>query len=108
MTDNEPIVPDLAAAIIKFAESLPKTISSDILHFVLIYATDFTDVTADVEAMLSKAKETLSAEDWLAQMGAVCRFIGAFDHVLWRAFRMSPLAKKSNEELAGRMPEQYA
>jgi len=101
--------PDLAEAIIKFAESLPATIGRDILIFVLVYAADFTHVTADRATISAKLRDVLSVkDDGLAKMGAVLRFIGVFDFVLWRAARMARGAKQVNQQLATRMPEKNA
>ena len=100
--------PDLAEAIIEFAESLPATIRADILCFVLIYGINFSDITAEDSNLLPALKESLRMSDALSKMGTVLRFIGIFDHVLWRASRLAPLTKSKTQMLAAKMPAKYS
>lgn len=95
--------PDLAAAIVKFIESLPVTISGNILVFVLMYAED-EDVLAAAETFLPRLRAALTQEDDLKKMGAVLRTVAALDHVLWRTVAKAPIAKMLNERLASTSP----
>jgi hypothetical protein len=97
--------PDLAAVIIRFAESLPATIRWDILCFVLLYATAFSDIAADGAQLLPEVRAALSVADRIARFGATLRFIGGFDYVLWRAVRTAAHTRETNEQFAGAMPE---
>ena len=72
--------PDLAEEIVRFLESLPTTISPEILSFRHMYAVD--NDSMDSQTFLPIIRDTLTKTGGAKRMGATLRTIAALDHIL--------------------------
>jgi hypothetical protein len=78
-------LPDLASEIVGFLDSLPATISPEILMFVMLYALDDDTAIDDAATFLPEIKQKLSGTSGMKRMSIIIRIIGALDYVLQRA-----------------------
>jgi hypothetical protein len=78
--------PDLADEIVKFIESLPATISVDVMLLVAIYVGNLREGggPSKPEEFLPAVLEALAKSSGYARMGATLRTVAALDHALLR------------------------
>jgi hypothetical protein len=74
---------DIAQVIVHFVESLPTTISSSILLFVMMYALDRDSMEA--ETFVPSIRDALTKTGGMKRMSVTLRMVGALDYLLWRA-----------------------
>lgn len=82
---NSESPPDLAQEIVTFLESLPATISTEVLLFVMLYALDDDSSARDPSTFLPKLREALVRTGGLKRMSATIRTVAAIDYVLARS-----------------------
>jgi hypothetical protein len=92
---------DFAAVTYEFASRLPQTIRSDILIFVVIYATG--EFYKGDDLLLRLKNFLLSHPFGLSRFGATLRAISAFDFVIQRAANRAKQAQPMLQSL----PEQF-
>jgi hypothetical protein len=97
--------PDIAEAIVKFVESLPSTISSNILVFVMVYALDLD--TMEVDTFLPTIRDQLTKTGGMKRMSVTLRMVAALDFLLCKRGRFSsqglPNLDKLRPELRARI-----
>jgi len=76
-------MPDLAEEIVRFLESLPDTIRTEILFSMMMYAND--EESMEPDTYLPKIKNELTMTGGLKRMSATIRAIGALDFILKRS-----------------------
>jgi hypothetical protein len=98
---------NIAEAIVHFIESLPSTIQTDILLFVMIYALD-RDST-ETAGFLPTIRNELTTTGGMKRMSVTLRTIAALDHILLRSAQKVRTAKLAIEQNADKLsPESVA
>jgi hypothetical protein len=92
------VAADPPAIILSFVESLPRALKSDILLFVMIYATDIAD-WSDQEHLAPALRDLLGAGSPYKKFGSTLRVISVLDYVLVRHGRKLDLALERMQEL---------
>jgi hypothetical protein len=105
-------IPDLAEEIVRFLESLPDTIRTEILYSTMMYAND--EDSMETETYLPKIKNKLTKTGGLKRMSATIRAIGALDFILQRSVdqlidqpRFTDVLSEKRPDLADRMRAKY-
>jgi len=74
---------DLAEIIARFVESLPSTISADVLVFVLMYA--FDEDPRELAKFVPNIRDKLTKVGGMKRMSATLRTVASLDHILSRS-----------------------
>jgi hypothetical protein len=91
---------DIAEVILHFIESLPATIRTEILLFVMLYAFD---QYMEKEIFLPTIRDELTKSGGMKRMSVALRTIAALDHILLRAVQKTRLAKIAIEQNAAKL-----
>jgi hypothetical protein len=92
---------DLAKVIVHFIESLPVTIRTEILLFVMIYALDRDSM--ETEIFLPTIRDELTKTDGMKRMSVTLRTVAALDHILLRSAQKTRTAKIAIEQNAAKL-----
>jgi hypothetical protein len=89
-----------AEAIVHFIESLPTTIQTDILFFVMSYALDRDSM--EKEIFLPTIRNELTKTGGPKRMSVILRTVAALDHILLRSAQQVRIAKIVIEQNASK------
>ena len=92
---------DIAEVIVHFIESLPATIRTEILLFIMMYALDRD--TMETEIFLPTIRDELTKTGGMKRMGVTLRTVAALDHILLRSAQKTRTAKIAIEQNAAKL-----
>jgi hypothetical protein len=92
---------DIAEAILRFIESLPATISTEILLFVMLYALDRDTIEAEI--FLPTIRDELIKAGGMRRMSVTLRTVAALDHILFRSAQKIRTARIVMEQNASEL-----
>jgi hypothetical protein len=92
---------DIAKAILHFIESLPATIRTEILLFIMLYALDRD--TMETEIFLPTIRDELTKTGGTKRMSVTLRTVAALDHILLRSVQKTRTAKIAIEQNAAKL-----